>query len=159
LSNHSYKQVDELTIADLEKFPVWEYLSEDDPYATDECTVKGYEKHWETVDGEFFVKAKFIFNDGTVYFGHVKPERSLSSSQPVIIIGNDKVLVWHGVMKPTRTTLKSFYKLLNKKVEDVFPITWHTDVELGVVNTGLIEGFGYYNNVMDSFDDIIQLIT
>jgi hypothetical protein len=158
LPSHLYKQIDELTIADLDKYPVWEFVSEDDPHATDECTIKAFDTMSDRLEGDFIVKTKFILNDQTVHFGYVKPERTLSSCQPVIIIDDQRVLFWHGVMKPIESDLSNFYKLLNKKIEDIFPIIWNTEISMEKIETGTIDGFGYYNSVIDSFDDIIQII-
>ena len=159
MPNHLYKQIDELTIADFEIYPIWEFVREEDPNSKDECTIKGNFENFDTLEDSFFVKAKFILNDETVLSGYVTPKSGLSSSQPVILIEDRRILFWHGTMKPTQNDLLEFYKILNKKAENVFPITWKTEIEVGDVKTGVIEGFGYYNDVMDVFDDIIQLVT
>ena len=62
-------------------------------------------------------------------------------------------------MKPTKDDLENVYQLFHKTSQAIFPIQWNTEIDLGEVKTGVIKGFGYYNNVMDSFDDIIHVTT
>ena len=126
---------------------------EDEIHSKDECTVKGYKQGWSNLKEKIIIKAKFELNNGTIYDGLVTPLEGFASSQPVIIIENKHIYFWHGIMKLTREEIDDFYKGLKQKSEDVFPIKWTCEVELGTVHNGIINGFGYYNSVMDSFDD------
>jgi hypothetical protein len=154
-----YKQINELTLEDLENYPVWEYLSEDDINAKDECTVKGYTKEWSNLKTNIVVKATFRLSDGTIHHGFVTPDKEFAISQPVLIFENNHIHFWHGVIKPTRKGIKDFYKSLSRKPENIFPIKWTCEVEFGIIHGGVIKGFGYYDSVEDSFNNIEQLIT
>ena len=156
---HSYKQINDLTLEDLDKYPVWEYLSEDDIHSKDECTVKGYSQGWSGLTTNFIVKAKFKLKDGTTHYGVVTPDRDFATSQPVIIFKNNHIGFWHGTMKPTKKDKEDIYKILTRKPEEVFPIKWTCEVELGNVHQGVIKGFGYYNSVEDALNDIEQITT
>jgi hypothetical protein len=156
---HSYKQISDLTLEDLDEYPVWELLLEDDIHAKDECTVKGYKKAWSDMTANVIVKAKFELNDGTIHYGFVKPDKSFAISQPVIILENNHIGFWYGIMKPTIKEKENLYRRLVRKPENVFPIKWTCGGELGNIHNGVINGFGYYNSVEDSFNDIEQTMT
>jgi len=154
-----YKQINELILEDLDNYPVWEYLSEDDIHAKDECTVKGYKQEWPNLKTNVIVKAKFKLHDGTIYYGFVTPDKEFAISQPVIIFENKHIHFWHGVMKPTKKNIKDLCKYLARKSEDIFPLKWTCEVEIGNIHSGVIKGFGYYHSVEDSFNNIEQVIT
>lgn len=157
MPHHSYKQINELTLEDLNKYPVWEYLLEDNVHAKDECTVKGYSQNWVGLTTKFFIKTEFKLNDGTIRYGFVTPDKDFAVSQPVIIFENKHIGFWHGAMKPTKKEKEDIYKTLNRKPEDVFPINWTSEIELGNVHQGVIKGFGYYNSIEDALNDIEQI--
>ncbi len=128
--NKRYKQIDEITSKDFKQYPIWEYLSEDDPNAKDECTVKGHTEYSDEIESMFIVETLFTLKDGTEYIGFIRPEKGLSNSQPVIIIGEDYVYFWSGIREISNDEKEKKYKLLNKKCSDIFPIKYQTKMGL-----------------------------
>jgi len=92
------------------------------------------------------VRAKFRLADGTKLTGDLTPSLSqeidLGTIQPQFTTIDGQVPFWCGVVKPSRETLKGFYKLLGRSADKVFPILFSSDVELvGGQVSGELEGF------------------
>jgi hypothetical protein len=91
------KQVYELTNDDLQRYPVWEFASDEEREAgQDEATVRPYSDGPANPGaGKLVVRAKFIFADGTLTAGYLTPpiarnRDNLGIIQPQIITTNGK---------------------------------------------------------------------
>jgi hypothetical protein len=131
------KQVYELTLEDVRKFPVWEFaLDEEGEEGQDEATVRPCEVSvpLDTSDGMFIVRAVFTLVDGTQMHGYLTPpvqgDDGLGTLQPVIITERGQVLFWHGVIAPDVQSLSQSYARLGRDAARVFPIQVVSDVEL-----------------------------
>jgi len=116
-----YAQINEITLSNLENYPVWEYLSEDDPNAKNECTIKRHKSNSEDIKSMIIVSAVFKLHDGSIFRGYVRPEEGLSCSQPAIVTKNEK---------------EKGYKLMGKVSSEVFPIKWDTVIRTGMIDSG-----------------------
>ena len=93
------KQVYELTLADLERTPVWEFaLDEEGEEGQDEATVRPFERSLplDPGDGMFVVRARFRLADGTPLLGYLTPpvqaDSSLATIQPIIVTPKGQVI-------------------------------------------------------------------
>lgn len=148
------KQVYELTLDDVKKFPVWEFaLDEEGEEGQDEATVRPYEVSGplEPSDGMFIVRATFTLADGTRMHGYVTPpvkrDDGLGRLQPVIITERGQVLFWHGVVPPSAENLAQSYARLGRDAAKSFPAQVVSDVELvGSPIRATIPGFIILDN-------------
>ncbi len=143
------KQVYELTISDFEQFPVWEFaLDEEGVEGQDEATVRPYQFNppLDPGDGLMVAKAAFTLADNTKMNGYIYPpfpdDATMGFIQPVIIVGQQQVMFWYGIMEPDQDILSQNYQLLGKDANEIFPLKFRSVVELkyGVVE-GTIDGF------------------
>ncbi len=144
------KQVYELTIDDLNRYPVWEFaLDEEGETDQDEATVRPYPVNGALApsEGMFVIRARFTFADGTDHVGYITPasdSSDLGTVQPQIVNANGQVGFWMGMRKPT---IEPFYAKLGKIADQVFPIEWTSEVELaGGTMEGKIPAFLYYED-------------
>jgi hypothetical protein len=142
------KQVYELTVDDVRKFPVWEYaLDEEGEEGQDEATVRPCEISGalDPSVGMFIVRAAFTLADDTKMFGCLTLDQGdggLGTLQPVIITKRGQVLFWHGVLAPDAQTLAQSYAKLGRNAARVFPVQVTSDVELvGAPVRATIPGF------------------
>src|SRR2546426_6168227 len=98
------KQVYLLTLADLEKYPVWEFaLDEEGEEGQDEATVRPYEvsQALDPSHGMFVVRASFTFADGSKMDGYLTPpvqgNDTPGTLQPVIVTTAGQVGLWCGI--------------------------------------------------------------
>lgn len=73
---------------------------------------------------------------------------------PVILTEKGPVIFWYGTDKPNDQEIIENYSLLGKKPEEVFPITFQSDVDIiNGVSEGVLDGFLYCveNEVEDFF--------
>jgi hypothetical protein len=131
------KQVNELTLDDMSKFPVWEFaLDEEGDEGQDEATVRPYEISGalDPADGMFIVRAVFTLADGSKMRGYLTPpvqgDDGMGTLQPVIITDRGQVLFWCGILSPSAQTLAQSYERLGRNAARVFPIQAASDVEL-----------------------------
>jgi len=154
------KQVYDLTLADLDAAPVWEFaLDEDDVAGQDEATVRPYEVAFP-IDaaghGGLVVRAAFTLADGTNLRGYLSPQPvSLSQPgwiQPVVICEAGQVNFWYGIRRPTQNQMMDELAKLAKQAAEVFPLRYRSDVELvsGPIS-GIIRGFGFKEKKADTF--------
>lgn len=143
------KQVYELTLDDVSRFPVWEFaLDEEGEEGQDEATVRPYElsSALDPACGMFIVRAAFTLADGTKMHGYLTPpvqgDDSLGTLQPVIITERGQVLFWHGMLVPNAKSVAQSYEKLGRSGIETFPVQVASDVELvgSPIRTG-IPGF------------------
>ena len=143
------KQVYELTPEDVRKFPVWEFvLDEEGEEGQDEATVRPVQVSGplDPADGPFIIRAVFTLADGTQMSGCLttptQDDASLGTLQPVIITERGQVLFWHGVIAPDAQSLAQSYAKLGRDAARAFPIQAVSDVELvGAPVRATIPGF------------------
>ena len=143
------KQVYELTLDDLSKFPVWEFrLDKDGPAGQDEATVQPYTASGplDPADRMFVVRAVFTLADGSRMKGYFTPpvrdQEGIGTLQPIIVTERGQVRFWCGTTAPDSKRLAHSYKLLGKDVGRVFPLRFESEVELvGGPAKGSVPGF------------------
>ena len=102
--NRLRRQVNDLSIANLQDFPVWEFaLDEEGVAGQDETTVRPYLKR--PVDpraATLIVQSTFVLTDGSIFHGYISPNSHglISTMHPVIVTEHGQVGFWYGVMKP-----------------------------------------------------------
>ena len=144
------RQVYELTLADLERFPVWEFaLDEEGEEGQDEATVRPYAASGalDAAAGMFIVRAILTLSDGTLYKGYVTPsvqgETGLGTFQPAVVVAGGQVSFWCGIVVPPPEHISKSYALLGKaSPKQVFPLRFRSDVPLvGGPVSGEVPGF------------------
>jgi hypothetical protein len=144
------RQVYDLTPADLERFPIWEFaLDEEGEEGQDEATVRPYEVSGplDPADGMFIVRASLTLADGSRLKGYVTPpvqgEAGLSTFQPAVVVPEGQVSFWCGMVVPPPEHLTKSYSLLGKTLPtQVFPLSFESDVALvGGPVAGEVPGF------------------
>lgn len=147
------KQIYELDLADLSRYPVWAYaLDEQTAEGQDEYTVRPYKGSGSInpSKGPYAVKTEFILADGTVRTGYLTPhinrEADVSAIQPVIVTEHGQVMLWYGAFAPGDHILAEYYRRLGKNCADVFPITFRSVVRIiGGEISGVVSGFSFLN--------------
>lgn len=121
------KQVCDLTPADLQFSPIWEFASDEEGIAgQDEATVRPVDLSnlQDALAGLCVAKARFRLADGSTMGGYLTPripgDSSLGSIQPVIVADRGQVSFWCGTIEPTQEYIESSYALLGKKPEEIF---------------------------------------
>src|SRR6267378_4178082 len=143
------KQVYELTLDDLSKFPVWEFrLDSDGEEGRDESTVRPHTTSGplDPADRMFVVRAAFTLADGTRMQGYLTPpvrrSDSIGTLQPIIVTERGQVRLWCGTAVPDAKRLARSYELLGKDARHVFPVQFESKVELvGGPVKGSVPGF------------------
>ena len=143
------KKVYELTLEDLERFPVWEFaIDEEGEEAQDEATVRPVECHEVPASEEgAIVRARFKLADGTQMQGYLtaptQGDTSLGAVQPIIIASDGQVIFWCGVLALDAEHISNNYKRLGKhSTTEVFPISFESDFPVkGGPIRGAIPGF------------------
>jgi hypothetical protein len=149
--SHIRKQVYELTVADLQQTPVWEFaLDEEGVEGQDEATVRPYASRGplDMPEGAFIVRARFDLADGTTVSGFLTPPGldtetfDLGIIQPVVVTRRGQVSFWHGIVTPKPQEIGESYSKLGKQShQQVFPIRFESDVPLEKPVSGKIPGF------------------
>lgn len=138
------RQLYDITLADLREHSRWVLLSEDDPDAVDEWTLRPCEPASGDTDQQSIVHADFELADGRHFEGFVSPTHELSVSQPCMFVGDRKITFWSGLNQPDPKYLGEVYDLLGSAPGGVFPITWKSKCSFGPgTAVGKIDGFGY----------------
>jgi len=151
------KQVYELSAADLESFPIWEFaLDEEGNEGQDEATVRPFDADFpfDPSDGMFVVKATFQLADGTRLPGYLTPplegEPSIDAIQPVIVTKRGQVMPWLGAVAVAPDVLHSAYDKLERTAAAVFPVRYSAVIELvGGPIAGTLNGFMRYQSFSD----------
>ncbi len=131
------KQVYDLTLQDLNAFPIWEFrLDEGAGGRQDECTV------WPSIepgpldpaDRMFVVRAIFSLADGSKMHGYFTPlgrgDTGAGTLQPIIVTECGQVRFWCGTTSPDPQQLARNYELLGKKAMQIFPLRFESGVEM-----------------------------
>ena len=131
------KQVYELTLQDLNAFPIWEFkLHEGAEVRQDESTV------WPCIepvplnitDRMFVVRAVFTLADGSRMRGYLTPsgrgDTGVGVLQPIIVTERGQVRFWCGTTTPDAKRLARNYELLGKVARQIFPLQFESEVEL-----------------------------
>jgi hypothetical protein len=146
---HARRQVYELSLHDLNTFPVWEFrLDEEGEEGRDESTVRPYAASGplDTTDRMFVVRAVFTLADGSRMRGYLTPpghgDASIGTLQPIIVTDRGQVRLWCGTAVPSPKRLAHSYELLRKDAKQVFPVQFESEVELrGGTVRGSAPGF------------------
>jgi hypothetical protein len=140
------KQVYELTLDDLSKYPVWEFSL--DEKGRDECTVRPYTPSGPLgpADRMFVVRSVFTLADGSRMHGYCTPpgqgNAGIGTLQPIIVTDRGQVRFWCGTAAPDKERLARSYELLGKDARRVFPLQFAPEVELvGDPFRGSVPGF------------------
>ena len=144
------KQIYDLTVADLDDCPVWEFaLDEEGDEGQDECTVRPclVGDRLDPSRGGFVVRARFTLPDESALVGFMTPpvrgDSSLGVLQPVVITTKGHVGFWCGVIAPDAASIAASYARLDRSTaSQVFPLHFESDVPLvdGPVR-GQLDGF------------------
>jgi hypothetical protein len=131
------KQVYELTLHDLNTFPIWEFKLDEEPEdSQDESTVQPCVSSGplDPADRMFVVRAVFILADGSRMKGYLTPpgrgHAGVGTLQPIIVTDRGQVRIWCGTAAPGPERLARSYELLGKDAGRVFPLRFESDVEL-----------------------------
>ena len=131
------KQVYELTLCDLNTFPIWEFrLDEEDGAAQDESTVRPciVTGPLDPADRMFVVRAVFTLADGSRMRGYFTPpgrgDAGVGTLQPIIVTEHGQVRFWCGTAAPGPKRLAQSYELLGKEAKQIFPLRFESEVEL-----------------------------
>jgi hypothetical protein len=147
------KQIADLTLADLERYPVWEYaIDEVGEPGQDEETVKPRPDlgQVDPADGNFVVRARFVARDGTEYHGLLAPHKSLygglSGHQPAIVTPQGHVRFWFGIVPPKSRAMREAYRRLGKTSATLFPLRYESALDAGEPISGEILAFEYLSD-------------
>ena len=131
------KQVYELTLDDLSRFPVWEFrLDKDGAENQDEATVRPFTSSGplDPADRMFVVRATFTLADGSRMKGYFTPpvrgQEGMDTLQPIIVTDRGQVRFWCGTAAPDSKRLARNYEFLGKDAKRVFPLRFESDVDL-----------------------------
>jgi hypothetical protein len=131
------KQVYELTLDDLARFPVWEFrLDAEGHSGQDESTVRPHLESGPLNPAErmFVVRAVFTLADGSRMTGYLTPPvrgyEGPGTLQPIIVTAGGQIRFWCGTAVPDAKRLAQSYQLLGKDPKHVFPVKFESEVEL-----------------------------
>ena len=145
------RQVYELTISDLALCPSWQFVPDEEGLPDqDEATVRPYLRTpADPGDGDMVVRARFTLSDGTQLTGYVYPPPpnvswDLGLLQPVMVVDQGQIPVWFGMFPPPEGEFQRLLRTLGKTMEQVFPLTYESDVDLvGAPVNGVVDGFSF----------------
>jgi hypothetical protein len=140
------KQVYDLTAADLEAYPMWEFAGDEEcEEGQDEATVRPWlGESYDPADIYGVVRTKFRLADGSIMIGFITPPLPSDIEKlvmPEIITPQGQVGLWFAP-RLTSEQLAHQYELLQRTADEVFPIQYETDFPIiGGPITGRIDGF------------------
>jgi hypothetical protein len=144
----------ELAENDFEDNPIWENYITIKSYQ-ESGTTDTFTPHLDNAainpdKGYFLVAANFELADKSKYKGYVSPETGrfdstkIVSLNPTMFVNNKHITFWRAANEVDSLFLFEFYQTIDKKKEDVFPITFYVDAKLQTgMRTGTINGIGY----------------
>ena len=152
------RQFGELHPQDFVHHPVWvncHIIDYNAPWyeKTDEETFRPWNKALpvDPAEAMFLVSALFSLADGTEMHGFITPQNqndyggktNLGIIQPQMFLpAGNRVAFWFGILTPPPWEISSFYAVLGKSKQEVFPIAFETIEGLakGIVS-GSVPGF------------------
>jgi hypothetical protein len=149
------KQVYNLTLKDLERFPVWVFaLDEECTPGQDEATVRPWEGTlpFDPREGLNIVRSNFWLADGTHAIGYLGAQVPIFSEighiNPTMVTPRSQVWFWFGVQRPESEQIREAYELLGKDRSQVFPLRYESAIEIttGPVS-GVINGFLHFRSI------------
>jgi hypothetical protein len=147
------KQVHELTAADFEAQPCWEYAeNEEGRTGQDECTVRPLPlAELASVQHQVFVQAAFFFPNGRIRTGIVtlNAGNDPSGTQPVLLCAEASVYFYAGSSEPSASEVKQFARQLGKISKPHLPVYYATSLrsKAGVpLASGVLEGMYWLAN-------------
>lgn len=160
------KQLDDLILDDILKFPSWEFaLDEEGTPGQNEQTVRPLLSvpPLDPANNYLVVRATFQLADGTEYKGLIKPIRSEGGLLPplipidlfpIILTNQGRVNFWYGMFKPDSRELVNNYSMLGKEnPAKIFPIKFSSDVEIvNGIFEGILTGFMYSDPDVEPMD-------
>jgi hypothetical protein len=164
------KQDNNLTITDLMQYPVWEYtLDEEVVQDQNEKTLRPLSNVAPpSRDNVYFlVRAIFTLVNRTTQVGFIKPIKKGDDKlmlpllpydlNPVIVTERGHVHFCYGVFKPDEATISRNYELLGYDSENIFPIKFRSDIEVGnSYAEGVLNGFLYFDQDKNNFFKLIS---
>jgi hypothetical protein len=112
------KPLRDLTVEDLERYPIWRYLGESDDTASVSPAAK-----FEQPDCEGYIaRTRFVLADGSEWWGYCSPadDSGLDYIQPVILTPGGPVRFWYDE-QPVELGLARACWLLGKCPQQIFP--------------------------------------
>jgi hypothetical protein len=166
-----YKQAYDLSLADIQKYPVWEYILEDLGLpGQDERTVRPYlSTPLDTNRTMLIVRTTFKLANGKKMEGFIKPIQYKQHPRwgeplipidhfPVIITDRGQVVFHYGTRKPDNEEIDHNYILLGFKSQEVFPIAYVSDIKIkDCILEGVINGFMYFEENQKGFGQMINM--
>lgn len=155
MSDVRQKQINELTPADLEACPIWEFTGVEKATRPNEGQVRprpDLELDDSQVEFELVaVRTKFHLADGTTLPGYCVPTSRLPEDphflgylQPAIVSDAGHVPFWLSLdQPPRRQDIDAYYGILGRGADGVFPVAFEVDVPVAAdeVTSGVIRGF------------------
>ena len=140
------KQIYDLTLEDLRRWPVWEFaLDEEGEPGQDEATCRPRSdlKVPDPQIGSLVTFAEFTAADGTSFAGlaYVDPTNDLGTTQPAILTPRGHVSFWGGILGWERAQMNAAYETLGKRPEQLFPLQFRYRVAGEKLRSGVIPGF------------------
>lgn len=166
-----YKQAYELNLADLQKYPIWEYVLEDIGLpGQDERTVRPHLSFPpDPSEAMLIVRSTFNLANGRKMGGFIKPIQIRRHPRwgeplipvdhfPVIVTDRGQVVFHYGTRKPGDEEIAHDYILLGYTSHEVFPIIYGSDIEIkDCILEGIIKGFMYFDESQKGFEHVIRL--
>jgi hypothetical protein len=112
------KQLQELTLEDLARWPIWRFEGRSDDGASVSPVAS-----FERPDQEAYIaRTRFVLADGSEWWGYCSPtdDSGLDYLQPVIVTANGPVRFWYEA-PPAEAEPARACRLLGKRPEQVFP--------------------------------------
>ena len=124
-----WKPINQLTLDDLRRFPIWEHRYDDGREFVRETTLQ---EITDEPDRGYIAYTEFIFPDGTRANGYSSPQdpSGLDYIQPTIIMAHGHWNIYSGINKPNRTNSALFplkYKCLVKSGGLIYEDTLNED--------------------------------
>jgi len=147
------KQVYDLTLDDLQLSPVWEFAHDEEADAgQDEATVRPVIdlQSLDAIEAMCIATAVFYLADGTEMHGFVSPgtpgDMHPGHLQPTIITSSGQVAFWFGIVQPIPEKMEDAYKVLGKRPQQIFPMSFSLTVSTSHPINGVVPGFQYLDS-------------
>lgn len=122
------KQVHELSAADFEAHPCWEYASDEEGSdGQDECTVRPLPLgELDSATQQVFVQAAFLFPNGRIRLGMVtlNAGADISGQQPVLFLPEGPLTFYEGGAQPKPSAVKRFISALKRVSPTPLPVRY-----------------------------------